>query len=78
MLIPRRGSIRSILVVAALSTGAALTRAQSTSPSGPELAAKVDAAVAEIMAKTSVPSASVGIVRDGKVAFTKAYRQGTS
>ena len=37
--------------------------------------AQVDRAVAKALADTAVPSASVAIVRDGKIVFTKAYGQ---
>ena len=37
------------------------------------LQTKVDAAVHEVLTKTSVPSASVGIVQEGRIVFTKAY-----
>jgi CubicO group peptidase (beta-lactamase class C family) len=40
-----------------------------------DLAARVDASVADVMARTGVPSVSVGIVRDGQIVFTKAYGQ---
>ena len=39
----------------------------------PELRAKVSAAATEVLAKTGVPSASVGIVMGGKVVMTEAY-----
>lgn len=35
--------------------------------------AKVDTIVADTLAKTGVPSASIAIVRDGKIVFAKAY-----
>ncbi|OAN60036.1 serine hydrolase domain-containing protein [Sphingomonas sp. TDK1] len=38
-----------------------------------EQTAKVDAIVAEALKSSGVPSASVAIVRDGKIVFTKAY-----
>jgi len=38
-----------------------------------DLQAKVDAAAHDVLAKTGVPSASVGIVQDGRIVFTKAY-----
>jgi len=39
----------------------------------PELRAKVDAAAAQVLQKTGVPSASVGIVVGGKIVMTAAY-----
>jgi D-alanyl-D-alanine carboxypeptidase len=39
----------------------------------PDLRAKIDAATEQVLATTGVPSASVAIVKDGKVAYTHAY-----
>ena len=39
----------------------------------PELRANVDAAIRQVVAKTGVPSASVGIVQGGRIVFTEAY-----
>src|SRR6476661_5370730 len=39
----------------------------------PALSAKVRAAVVDVMQRTHVPSAEVGIVRDGRVAWTAAF-----
>ncbi|MDV3456625.1 serine hydrolase domain-containing protein [Sphingomonas sp. HF-S4] len=39
----------------------------------PEQSAQVDRIVADALASTQVPSASVAIVRDGKIVFTKAW-----
>jgi D-alanyl-D-alanine carboxypeptidase len=39
----------------------------------PEEAAKVEQIVADALSSTQVPSASVAIVRDGKIVFTKAW-----
>ena len=38
----------------------------------PELRAKIDAAAAQVLAQTGVPSASVGIVMGGKIVMTAA------
>src|SRR5262249_15922024 len=35
--------------------------------------ARVDRVVAEVLASTGSPSASIAIVRDGKIAYVKAY-----
>ena len=40
-----------------------------------DLSAKIETAVHDVMAKTGVPSASVGIVQGGKIVFVKAYGQ---
>ncbi len=58
-------------IVAGLAAGAAVLLAQGSISA--ELRTKIDAAVADAMAKTSVPSASVGVVQDGRIVFTKAY-----
>jgi D-alanyl-D-alanine carboxypeptidase len=39
----------------------------------PELRAKIDAAASKVLEQTGVPSASVGIVMDGRVVMTAAY-----
>jgi CubicO group peptidase (beta-lactamase class C family) len=39
----------------------------------PPLRAQVDAAIRQVVAKTGVPSASVGIVQGGRIVFTQAY-----
>jgi CubicO group peptidase (beta-lactamase class C family) len=58
-------------VIVGLLAGAAGVLAQASM--APDLRSKVDAAVADVMARTSVPSASVGIVQGGAIVFTKAY-----
>ena len=62
-----RGVILAIAVFAASSVPGAQTGLPT------DLAAKIDAAVDDVMTKTAVPSASVGIVRDGRVVLAKAY-----
>ena len=42
-------------------------------PSTADLRTKVDAAAAEVLAKTGVPSATVGIVQNGRIVLTSAY-----
>jgi CubicO group peptidase (beta-lactamase class C family) len=42
-------------------------------PFTPEESAKVDAIVARALESSGVPSASVAVVRDGRIAFAKAY-----
>jgi CubicO group peptidase (beta-lactamase class C family) len=59
----------STLVILALAVSPTL--AQETLP--PELSAKVDAAVGDVLARTGAPSASVAIVRDAKLAYVHAY-----
>jgi len=57
------------LVSSLLATTAALAR--NTLPAAQQ--AKVDAAAEQVLQKTGVPSASVGIVTDGKISYLKAY-----
>ena len=47
--------------------------AQGVNTLSPDVAAKVEAAVNEVMQKTQVPSASVGIVQNGKIVYTRAF-----
>ena len=47
--------------------------AQTTDTLPPALSAKVKAAVTGVIAKTQVPSAQVGIVRDGKIVYVEAF-----
>ncbi|HZT76097.1 MAG TPA: serine hydrolase domain-containing protein [Vicinamibacterales bacterium] len=58
-------------VVLAIVVLAAAPSAQPSLPS--ELGTQIDVAVHDVLTKTSLPSASVGIVRDGRIVFTKAY-----
>ena len=65
------------MVCLALAAAAFLSRAPlaarqvDTLPA--DLAARVDAAITDVMNRTQVPSASVGIVRDGRVAYVRAF-----
>jgi CubicO group peptidase (beta-lactamase class C family) len=59
------------LILAATGLTCANGKAQSTL--APALATKVDAAAAQVLQATGVPSASVAIVQDGKIAYLKAY-----
>ena len=45
----------------------------SAQPLDPAEVARIDQAVTKALADTSVPSASIAIVRDGKIVLTKAY-----
>jgi D-alanyl-D-alanine carboxypeptidase len=40
---------------------------------GPDVTAKIDQAAADALQRTGVPSASVAVVKDGKIAYVKAY-----
>jgi D-alanyl-D-alanine carboxypeptidase len=39
----------------------------------PELCSKIDKSVADVLAKTGAPSASIALVRDGRLAYAHAY-----
>ena len=57
-----------LLPVALLSVAA---RAQS--PLSPDAKAKIDTAVTQVLSSTKVPSASIAIVKDGRIAYLQAY-----
>ena len=63
--------MRLLLTAVCAWAGAALVAAQT--PLAADTAAKIDAAVHDVLARTGVPSASVGIVQGGRAVFTKAY-----
>lgn len=66
-----RRTIPFALVLGLLAAPYAGAQAVNTLPA--DLAAKVRAAVTGVMQRTGVPSASVGIVRDGRVAYVQAF-----
>jgi CubicO group peptidase (beta-lactamase class C family) len=53
-------------------TRAAIT-AQQVSTLPADVVTKVETAIAGVMNKTSVPSASIGIVKDGQIAYVRAF-----
>ncbi|SNT31264.1 CubicO group peptidase, beta-lactamase class C family [Granulicella rosea] len=59
-----------LLAAAVLGIGCHAALAQDLAP---DLRARIDAAIQQVVAKTGVPSASVGIARDGKIVFTQAF-----
>ena len=61
----------SATVAIVLLTAAFPSYAQNELP--PDLAQKVDKLASDVLAKTGVPSASVAIVRNGRIVYTKAY-----
>ncbi len=67
----RTGVGALFLVAAALATGPA--RAQTGGAFPPDLRAGVDRIAREVLAKTGVPSASLAIVKDGRIAYVEAY-----
>ena len=60
-----------ILVVAALPVFPALAQPDATLPR--DLRAGVDRIAREVLASTGVPSASLAIVKDGRIAYVEAY-----
>lgn len=72
---PARRNMRNAMkimttLVCACGLGVALT---AQAPLSPDVSANVDAAVHDVLTKTGVPSASVGVVQGGHIVFTKAY-----
>ena len=63
-----RFSVYAIVVCIVLA-GAASAQSQIS----PDVAAKIDKVAADALAKTGVPSASVAVVKDGQIAYLKAY-----
>lgn len=55
----------------ALLAHASAVTAQSSLP--PEDAARIDRAAEEVLASTGAPSASIAVVRDGRLAYARAY-----
>jgi D-alanyl-D-alanine carboxypeptidase len=47
--------------------------ARAQSPLSPEAKAKIDSAVNQVLSSTKVPSASIAIVKDGRIAYLQAY-----
>lgn len=66
--------IRSTLVALTLLAAIAAS-AQEPLPAATKAA--IDSAVAEVLAKTGAPSASIAVVKDGKLAYAKAYGNAT-
>ena len=64
---------RLAIVVGVVILGSPLLTAQNTLNAG--MQGKVDRAVRDVMAKTSVPSVSLGIVQGGQIVYTAAYGQ---
>ena len=64
-------SKRSLLYVAFILLTLSLSSAQTDL--APELRANIDDIVHKVLATTGVPSASLAVVKDGKIAFLQAY-----
>src|ERR1700722_19993337 len=65
-----RLAVRSSLLPALLCCSLPLAAAAQMTP---ELRAKIDAAANQVLEQTGVPSASVGVVMNGRVVMTAAY-----
>ena len=61
------------LIAASLALVSATGALPATQTLPADLKSKVDAAVQQVIAKTHVPSASVGIVQNGQVVYTSAF-----
>ena len=61
--------------IAALILGfcTSVSLAQIEASLSPDLQQKIDVAANEVLQQTGVPSASVAVVKDGKIAFVQAY-----
>src|SRR5262245_48793137 len=66
---------RIVAVVVLIVLAAALLAAQDTLPA--ELQASIDKAAREVLAATGAPSASVAVVRDGRITYVQAYGTAT-
>lgn len=65
------GFVRLLCLTALLASASAAVSAQDALPAG--LSAKIDKVATEALAKSGVPSASVAVVRDGRIVYAKAY-----
>ena len=63
-------ALASTMVFAAWASPA---RAQVQPTLSPELCQKIDKVAGEVLARTGVPSASIAVVKDGKIAYLQAY-----
>jgi CubicO group peptidase (beta-lactamase class C family) len=68
-----RRSLRTSLLFLLLAAAPAAVAAQGVNTLPPDLSAKVEAAVHDVMQKTGVPSVSLGIVQNGRIAYTGAF-----
>lgn len=68
-----RAARNTALVMTFGLVGVVRGNAQATNTLPADVAAKVQAAIADVMKRTNVPSASVGIVQNGQIAFIGAF-----
>src|SRR4051794_2445365 len=73
----RRCVMRAVVVLGVLlSVHAVQALAAEPADAGtlpPKLRAQVDRTVQEVLARTGAPSASIALVRDGRLAYARAY-----
>lgn len=69
----RRAALASLLLAALAASGAARAARAAEAATPPALEAGVDKAAAEVLAATGAPSASVAVVKDGRIVLAKAY-----
>ena len=68
-----RSCLRILAVLTCVFSLAAIVSAQAVDTLDPALRARIDRVVTQILQQTGVPSASVAIVQQGKVAYAHAY-----
>jgi D-alanyl-D-alanine carboxypeptidase len=68
-----RTSLRRIAILAVIPIFAAQLIAQSQPSIAPDLRAKIDEAARGVLEKTGVPSASIAVVKDGRLVYAQAY-----
>jgi CubicO group peptidase (beta-lactamase class C family) len=66
-----RASSKALIAAILLLAPAAVVRAQDALPPG--IRGAIDQAATEILAKTGAPSASIAVVKDGKIVYERAY-----
>ncbi len=67
-------TFRKTLPILALSLALAASAAAQGAPElDPAVAAEIDRSVADVLTSTGVPGASIAVVRDGRIAYRKAY-----
>ncbi|MGA7030574.1 MAG: serine hydrolase domain-containing protein, partial [Candidatus Acidiferrales bacterium] len=68
-----RAVFRLTILIFACSGTLTNAHAQSKAQLSPEMQHKIDQIAADALAKTGVPSASVAVVKDGQIAYLRAY-----
>lgn len=66
-----RFQVSALLLATVLSFSSA--HAQQPAQLSPDLREKIDKLALDALAKTGVPSASIAIIKDGQIAYVKAY-----